>query len=172
MLLSFQLQKKFGSKRSSHYEAIVCFSDGSWYRMDCGIEDHGLISVRFKFDASQVPTVVEKAIAAHQRVAERKQKSQRSQIEGYELSKRRSASEIDRSLLSGNEQGIKANTEFLQPGWVKETPILNEINSTADIPRYVRYCRHCGVKLQEESKYCFHYGTKIEGNSIDELPEM
>ena len=71
-------RKIYGTKGGSHYEAIVHFSDGSWYRANCGIEEHGLISVRIRFDEDQVPFVVEKARKAHKKVAMRRQ-SRKSQ---------------------------------------------------------------------------------------------
>jgi len=66
--------KRYGSKGASHYEAIINFSDGSWYRTNCGEENHHLTYVSFRFDRSQLPDVINQAIEAHERCAHKNER--------------------------------------------------------------------------------------------------
>jgi len=65
--------KKYGTKGGTHFEAIIKFSDGSWYRTKCGTVK-GFYIITVQFDPDQVPDAVEKAMAAHQKVALKKEK--------------------------------------------------------------------------------------------------
>ena len=58
--------KRYGRKGASHFEAVITFSDGTWYRTDCDWrKSMGLTMFQFGFDKSKVPDAVERAKAAH-----------------------------------------------------------------------------------------------------------
>ena len=66
--------KQYGTKGNTHYEAVIKFSDGSWYRTHCGIEKPGLGYVRYRFDETKVPIAVQNAKQAHDKVVKAKEK--------------------------------------------------------------------------------------------------
>lgn len=57
--------KRYGSKRTSHMELIVYFSDGTTYRDECNAEENLILGKRFWLDKNQIPRIVNDALKAH-----------------------------------------------------------------------------------------------------------
>lgn len=70
--------KKYGSKSSRHFEIKIYFSDGTSYRDKCNEDSYHFLYKTYRISKEQFPVVVQNAILAHQKAANKNLKRNRS----------------------------------------------------------------------------------------------
>ena len=65
--------KTYGTGKSSHYELIAHFSDGTSYRDVCNKEKRHLTRKTYWLDKEKTPQIISASMNAHQKAVERNQ---------------------------------------------------------------------------------------------------
>ena len=133
--------KSYGHKSSSHFEAVITFSDGSWYRTQCGYEEAHFFYTKYGFDPSQVPRAVEKATDAHNKAVQKAQKKHKNNKDKLTY------------ITSGNET-------------IEKSDSVKDVESLISLINEVTIQSEAAIKLAHEKYEALSFTQKLQVNNF------